>query len=383
MNVIKGYNLDGYRNAIVLLWCSEQKTWKGLNVPDFMMVEGVYETKMGTESFTSISEFAKIRSERSNTRTGTSSFRDENRKLSASEAESKSDSGGGSVSSPVFAISATGKTDKYNSKNEQRKQFTRSETTKRANRISDKKSRTTSKVETMISEMKIEIIRYRAIIEEIKPNYLAPEFLNDFRALPDSFYRPDAPERFDFFIRRWGTHIVKAVNIGGKFTMRRTARNEGTVSVDDLQQSSQQEFDRITATNYGKNVQEESSKDFEFGISASGGAPSGAFSASASFGMSENDRNTNQSNEDTAKTTAENNLQQSASSQITSDKKRTSYDQMIIEVEGGSQAQGRQFANFLTRKKNLLQNFIFISFLKYRLFFFSEIGNIPRIKFFS
>ena len=133
--------------------------------------------------------------------------------------------------------------------------------------------------------------------------------------------------------------------------MRRTARNEGTVSVDDLQQSSQQEFDRITATNYGKKVQDESSKDFEFGISASGGAPSGAFSASASFGMSENDRNTNQSNEDTAKTTAENNLQQSASSQITSDKKRTSYDQMIIEVEGGSQAQGRKFANFLTSKK--------------------------------
>lgn len=61
----------------------------------------------------------------------------------------------------------------------------------------------------MISEMKIEIIRYRAIIEEIKPNYLAPEFLNDFRALPDSFYRPDAPERYDFFIRRWGTHVVK------------------------------------------------------------------------------------------------------------------------------------------------------------------------------
>ena len=57
--------------------------------------------------------------------------------------------------------------------------------------------------------MTIEIIRYRAIIEEIKPNYLAPEFLNDFRALPDSFYRPDAPERFDFFIRRWGTHVVK------------------------------------------------------------------------------------------------------------------------------------------------------------------------------
>ena len=58
--------------------------------------------------------------------------------------------------------------------------------------------------------------------------------------------------------------------------MRRTARNEGSVSVDDLQQSSQQEFDRITATNYGKKTQEESSKDFEFGISASGGAPSGS-----------------------------------------------------------------------------------------------------------
>ena len=97
--------MDGYRNAIVLLWCSEEKKWKGMNVPDFMYVEGVYETKMGTESFSSISEFAQIRSERSNTRTGTSSFRDENRKLSNSKSENKAKSGGGSVSTPVFAIS--------------------------------------------------------------------------------------------------------------------------------------------------------------------------------------------------------------------------------------------------------------------------------------
>ena len=119
--------------------------------------------------------------------------------------------------------------------------------------------------------------------------------------------------------------------------MTRTARNDGTVTVDDLQQSSQEEFDRVTSTNYAKNEQKETSKDFEFSISASGGAPSGAFSASASFGTSTNDRNTDETNRDSTRTTGENNLQQSASSQITQDKKRTSFDQMTIEVEGGSQ----------------------------------------------
>ena len=104
-DVTKGYNLDGYRNALVLLWCSEEKKWKGQNIPDFMHVEGVYETKMGTESFESIEERASIISKRSNTRTGTSSFRDESRKLSAAESESTSESGGGQASTPVFSVS--------------------------------------------------------------------------------------------------------------------------------------------------------------------------------------------------------------------------------------------------------------------------------------
>ena len=76
---------------------------------------------------------------------------------------------------------------------------------------------------------------------------MTPEFLQDFQSMPDSFYSPDAPERFMEFINKYGTHFVKAVSLGGKFTMKRTSRNSGEVSIDDFQQSTQEEFDRVTS----------------------------------------------------------------------------------------------------------------------------------------
>ena len=77
----------------------------------------------------------------------------------------------------------------------------------------------------------------KAFIDDPVPSYLTPEFLQGFQSLPDSFYSPDAPERFMEFINKYGTHFVKAVSLGGKFTMKRTSRNSGEVSIDDFQQS--------------------------------------------------------------------------------------------------------------------------------------------------
>jgi len=69
----------------------------------------------------------------------------------------------------------------------------------------------------MVAEMNIEIMRYQAFMDDPLPEYLTPEFLDDFKILPTSFYMPDAPEKFQLFIQRWGTHVVKSVKLGGKF----------------------------------------------------------------------------------------------------------------------------------------------------------------------
>ena len=166
------------------------------------------------------------------------------------------------------------------------------------------------------------------------PAYLTPEFLDDFKILPNSFYSPDAPEKFEAFILRWGTHVVKSAKFGGKFSMKRTTKNDGTVKVEDFQRETQNEFDRVTASSYGKASQETASGDQDTKASVSGG--SGGNSASASGAgrvISKFDNNTEQTNDATSATAQQ---QAQGGSGITEDKKKISFDQMTITAEGGS-----------------------------------------------
>ena len=82
-DVRKGYNTEGYRNQILLTWCSTKKKFRNeLDVPDFMHVQGVYETTMGTEAFNNVEEENKVVSDKSNTRMGQSSFSEDKVSLS-------------------------------------------------------------------------------------------------------------------------------------------------------------------------------------------------------------------------------------------------------------------------------------------------------------
>ena len=77
----------------------------------------------------------------------------------------------------------------------------------------------------MISNMNINIVRYRAFLQNPKPGYFVPKFLDEFRMLPNSLYSPFAAEKFASFILTWGTHLVTSVKLGGKFKMTRTVKD--------------------------------------------------------------------------------------------------------------------------------------------------------------
>ena len=57
---------------------------------------------------------------------------------------------------------------------------------------------------------RLDIIRYQAFLDDVTPETLRTEFLDDFRSLPTTYYHPVSPQMFQDFIKRWGTHIVKA-----------------------------------------------------------------------------------------------------------------------------------------------------------------------------
>ena len=66
------------------MWCVQAKKFANnrFDVPDFMHVQGLYETRMSTEAFSSVDEYAESKALQSNTRTGTSSFSEEKEKFS-------------------------------------------------------------------------------------------------------------------------------------------------------------------------------------------------------------------------------------------------------------------------------------------------------------
>ena len=87
MNLFQGYNLQGYRSQIVIMWCSQMKKFANnrFDVPDFMHVQGVYETRMSTTAFNTVDEYAEVKSQRSGTKTGSSSFAEETAKVRSIE----------------------------------------------------------------------------------------------------------------------------------------------------------------------------------------------------------------------------------------------------------------------------------------------------------
>merc|ERR1712227_741268 len=99
-DVRKGYNAEGFRDQIVVLWCSNGKTFANnrFDVPDFMHVQGVYETTMYTKAHNSIEDYLSIKSEESNSRTGSASFAEDASSLKSMKSSYDSNELSGGVS---------------------------------------------------------------------------------------------------------------------------------------------------------------------------------------------------------------------------------------------------------------------------------------------
>ena len=87
---------------------------------------------------------------------------------------------------------------------------------RKASQMSANGQKKAKRVEKMVSKMSIDVIRYEIFLRDVEPNYIMSGFLDCFLSLPQSFYAPGAPEKFQDFILRYGTHYVKAAKEGSK-----------------------------------------------------------------------------------------------------------------------------------------------------------------------
>merc|ERR1712142_671715 len=106
--------------------------------------------------------------------------------------------GGGLFKKPSASMSA-----KYQS---QSNKYAGTSSMSRANGEANSKN---SKSISRIFEFSCRMRRYEIFMDEVKPNQLSEAFLQDYMALPIRYFdfRNKAPQRFNDFLLRWGTHF--------------------------------------------------------------------------------------------------------------------------------------------------------------------------------
>ena len=66
--------------------------------------------------------------------------------------------------------------------------------------------------------------------------------------LPQSFYSPGAPAKFQDFILRYGTHFVKAAKFGGQFKVVKQKELTAETKIADFRKETQGEFNSIVGS---------------------------------------------------------------------------------------------------------------------------------------
>ncbi len=84
--------------------------------------------------------------------------------------------------------------------------------------------------------------RYELILDQLNPWNIDPEFLVDFLFLPDSYFYAEAPEKFQNFIQRYGTHVIVSAKFGGEFKIMHTMRKSKTTSIDKFAEKCNREI---------------------------------------------------------------------------------------------------------------------------------------------
>ena len=344
-----GYNLDGYRNQIVKMWCADQnkaQTWgthrsdigRGeFDIPDFMFVRGEYQTFLSTKGYRRVEEYQSHLAKVANIKDGNTAFAQEMTKFSGKTATDDGvgiDANGGYPA--VIGISTSHKRSDTYGRSDQNLQFANARETELEDYVKEKREKRLKETETMLSVMDIKLTMYRAHLDytTLTPNYLVYSFLDAFRQLPTSFYRPGAPEKFQEFIDLYGTHMVKSCMMGGVMSMKNTVKTSSELTVDDFKEATQKKFEDVTATSEGKNTQVNSGFTEETRGSASLIIASYARQKAESAQESESKQNITDISDVNAT------IDQLGNSSIQQDQFQEEYEETYIDARGGDQKLG-------------------------------------------
>ena len=336
-DITRGYGQGGYRGKLVKHWCREMNTYKGIfDVPDGMHVQGVYETQMTTETFSSVSDYVNSMSLKSNAQVGSSAFDETRRSLDSSTSETDTHTASLAASGQGFSLGASFQRQDSTGTFHGENTFSNDKKQQKASQLGQTGNKVTKKKESLVAKMSINIIRYEMFLREVAPNFIEVNFLDLFLSLPQSYFAPGAPQKFMDFIQRYGTHYVKAAKFGGQLTVEKVKETDGNTTVGDFREEAQGEFNSIVGSGGAEADTTRNEQTTDFSLSAGAEDKEQGISAKldVSFSAAEFDETNTLTTNLTANVTT--NRTADGSRNVTSDSKSSLNDTTSVTAKGGS-----------------------------------------------
>ena len=188
------YTFNDRKKNLIQRKCGGGKYYQGEQVPDAVDVWGVYDSECYGRTFQSLDEYQQYLIECSGMENQQNALR---------------------ASTNPFVIGPGYMNEGVQSGNNQRTSGTERNGKKQIN-----------------FKYTCSVKRYIAFMDEVKPDDLNPEFLQDYLALPWSIYGAGHAQKYSDFLLRWGTHYIKSAVLGGNLSIFKSSILNTTASSD-------------------------------------------------------------------------------------------------------------------------------------------------------
>eukprot|EP00058_Branchiostoma_floridae_P021020 XP_002606510.1 hypothetical protein BRAFLDRAFT_91906 [Branchiostoma floridae] len=225
------YSADSRKRSIIQRSCNNLQTYEDYEVPDTMTVQGVYDTDVESNTFSSMEGYRQYLEQKSAVTSATAMFQEELNKASGYGA------GGGAFG---LGWSAGGGTASQNGRRSESSNF---EARSRAEGgVAEKNT------QTFMAMLEINVLRYEIFMDDVKPADLNLAFLWDFLRLPVSYFSIGADTKFQNFILRYGTHYIQSAKFGGQLKIIKTKEASSDLSVRAFSERAQTDWKKTFST---------------------------------------------------------------------------------------------------------------------------------------
>ncbi|XP_035667450.1 uncharacterized protein LOC118410076 [Branchiostoma floridae] len=225
------YSADSRKRSIIQRSCNNLQTYEDYEVPDSMTVQGVYDTDVESNTFSSMEGYRQYLEQKAAVTSATAMFQEELNKAS----------GYGAVGG-AFGLgwSAGGGAASQNGGRSESSNF-------------EARSRAEGGVEqtnkqTFMAMLEINVLRYEIFMDDVKPADLNLAFLWDFLRLPVSYFSIGADTKFQNFILRYGTHYIQSAKFGGQLKIIKTKEASSDLSVQAFSERAQTDWKKTFST---------------------------------------------------------------------------------------------------------------------------------------